>query len=184
MLRVIAGKYKSLKFNQPPLEITRPTTDRIRESIFNIIQSDIKNSIVLDCFGGSGAMSIESSSRCATKIICVEKNKIAFNIILENIEKLKINNIDVFQSDIFNYLKNKENIEFDLIFLDPPYKMNQDDIFNLLDLIINKKMLKKYGKIIYETSIETTKIKLPKKLMISNERIYGGTKIYVLNQII
>lgn len=180
MLRIIAGKYRSIKLKQPPINITRSTTDRVRESIFNIIQNDIENSIVLDGFSGSGAMALESISRGSSKAICIEKNKKAFDIIVENVTKLKINNVDVFNTDFISYLTNKKNIQFDLIFLDPPYK-EINLLTESLKLIKEKNLLKKYGKIIIETSLDTI-IKLPYGLMISNERIYGQTKIsFVVN---
>lgn len=183
MLRVISGKYQSLKLKQPPINITRSTTDKIRESVFNILQNDIPNSIILDGFAGSGAMSIEAISRGATKAIMIEKNKIAFSIINENLEKLKINNVIVINGNLINYLKNKKNIQFDLIFLDPPYK--EYKILNeSLALIENKKMLKKYGKIIIETSVLNNNFKLSKKMIISDERIYGNTKILFIKNIV
>ena len=88
MLRIIAGKYRSRILEQPPLSITRPTIDRAREALFNIIQNDIENSVVLDCFAGSGAFCFEAVSRGATKAIAIEKNPIAFAIIQKNLEKL------------------------------------------------------------------------------------------------
>lgn len=184
MLRVISGKYRSLKLDQPPLEITRPTTDRIRESIFNIIQNEIPNSIVLDAFSGSGAMAIESVSRAAMKAVCVEKNKLAYEVLTSNINRLKITNIDTYNQDILNFLEQKNNISFDLIFLDPPYDINTEQLLNILTIIVDKGFLKKYGMIVYETSIEKEVITLPKKLLISDERVYGKTKIFFLKMII
>lgn len=184
MLRIIAGKFKSLQIDQPPLEITRPTTDKVRESIFNIIQNEVNHSIVLDCFGGSGAMSIEAISRGATKAICVEKNASAFSTIMANIEKINIKNIEVHNGDVIKFLKEKENIEFDLIFMDPPYSMELNQVYEIFNLIVEKNFLKKYGSIIYETSINMEQIQLPKKMMISSEKEYGNTKIYIIKHIV
>ena len=173
MLRIIAGKYRSRILEQPPLSITRPTIDRAREALFNIIQNDIENSVVLDCFAGSGAFCFEAVSRGATKAIAIEKNPIAFAIIQKNLEKLNINNMEVKNMDSLNYLEHAKNIQFDFIYLDPPYKL--DVLKQCLDLIAKNQLLKKYGKIIIETNIGTT-IDTPNELIIIDERIYGKTR--------
>ena len=178
MLRIIAGKYRSRILEQPPLSITRPTIDRAREALFNIIQNDIENSVVLDCFAGSGAFCFEAVSRGATKAIAIEKNPIAFAIIQKNLEKLNINNMEVKNMDSLNYLEHAKNIQFDFIYLDPPYKL--DVLKQCLDFIAKNQLLKKYGKIIIETNIGTT-IDTPNELIIIDERIYGKTKFIFIN---
>ena len=180
MLRIIAGKYRSRILEQPPLSITRPTIDRAREALFNIIQNNIENSVVLDCFAGSGAFCFEAVSRGATKAIAIEKNPIAFAIIQKNLEKLNINNMEVKNMDSLNYLEHAKNIQFDFIYLDPPYKL--DILKQCLDLIAKNQLLKKYGKIIIETNIDTT-IDTPNELIIIDERIYGKTKFIFINWI-
>ena len=180
MLRIIAGKYRSRILEQPPLSITRPTIDRAREALFNIIQNNIENSVVLDCFAGSGAFCFEAVSRGATKAIAIEKNPIAFAIIQKNLEKLNINNMEVKNMDSLNYLEHAKNIQFDFIYLDPPYKL--DILKQCLDLIAKNQLLKKYGKIIIETNIGTT-IDTPNELIIIDERIYGKTKFIFINWI-
>lgn len=178
MLRIIAGKYRSRILEQPPLSITRPTIDRAREALFNIIQNNIENSVVLDCFAGSGAFCFEAVSRGAAKAIAIEKNPIAFAIIQKNLEKLNINNMEVKNMDSLNYLEHAKNIQFDFIYLDPPYKL--DILKQCLDLIAKNQLLKKYGKIIIETNIGTT-IDTPNELIIIDERIYGKTKFIFIN---
>ena len=180
MLRIIAGKYRSRILEQPPLSITRPTIDRAREALFNIIQNNIENSVVLDCFAGSGAFCFEAVSRGATKAIAIEKNPIAFAIIQKNLEKLNINNMEVKNMDSLNYLEHAKNIQFDFIYLDPPYKL--DVLKQCLDLIAKNQLLKKYGKIIIETKFDTT-IDTPNELIIIDERIYGKTKFIFINWI-
>ena len=180
MLRIIAGKYRSRILEQPPLSITRPTIDRAREALFNIIQNNIENSVVLDCFAGSGAFCFEAVSRGATKAIAIEKNPIAFAIIQKNLEKLNINNMEVKNMDSLNYLEHAKNIQFDFIYLDPPYKL--DVLKQCLDLIAKNQLLKKYGKIIIETNIGTT-LDTPNELIIIDERIYGKTKFIFINWI-
>lgn len=180
MLRIIAGKYRSRILEQPPLSITRPTIDRAREALFNIIQNKIKDSIVLDCFAGSGVFCIEAVSRGAMKAIAIEKSPIAFNVIQKNLEKLNINNMEIKKMDSLNYLEHAQNIQFDFIYLDPPYKL--DVLKQCLDLIAKNKLLKKYGNVIIETHIDTI-VSTPSELIISEERIYGKTKFVFINWI-
>ena len=181
MLRIIAGKYRSRVLEQPPLEITRPTLDRVRESLFNIIQNEIKNSIVLDCFAGSGAFCLEAISRGAMKAIAIEKSKIAFEIINKNLRNLNVNNIEIKNMDSLVYLSQAKNIKFDFIYLDPPYKL--DILFDAMEMIYENDLIKNRGKIIIETNIEK-EIKVPKRLMICDERIYGKTKLVFVSKIL
>lgn len=174
MLRIIAGKYRSRILKQPPLEITRPTLDRVRESLFNIIQMDIEGSVVLDCFAGSGSFCFESLSRKATKAIAIEQNKKAFEIIKENAQSLNCNNIEIKNINAIDYLNLAKNIKFDFIYLDPPYKL--DILYECMELIQKNDLLKKMGKIIIETNINMD-ILIPEGLTINDKRIYGKTKI-------
>lgn len=174
MLRIIAGKFRSRVLEQPPMNITRPTIDRVREALFNIIQNEIENSIVLDCFAGSGAFCLEAISRGAMKAVAIEKDKTAFGIINKNMNKLEVNNMNVINADSLLYLKNLKNVQFDFIYLDPPYKL---DVLNeIMEIIYQNNLLKKYGKIIIETNIEK-EVVVPNGLMIQSERIYGKTKL-------
>ncbi|MBD5423169.1 MAG: 16S rRNA (guanine(966)-N(2))-methyltransferase RsmD [Mycoplasma sp.] len=181
MLRIIAGKYRSRTLEQPPLDITRPTLDRVRESLFNIIQNEIKNSIVLDCFAGSGAFCLEAISRGATKAIAIEKNIIAFEVINRNSQKLSANNIEIKNMDSLVYLLQSKNIKFDFIYLDPPYKL--DVLTEAMEIIYENDLIKNRGRIIIETNIER-EIKVPKKMMISDERTYGKTKLVFVSKIL
>lgn len=174
MLRIIAGKFRSRVLEQPPLDITRPTIDRVREAIFNIIQNEITNSIVLDCFAGSGSFCLEAISRGATKAIAIEKDRKAFQVIERNAQKLAVNNLEIKNIDSLTYVKNSKNIQFDFIYLDPPYKL--DVLTEIMTGIYNNNLLKDYGKIIIETSIEKD-IQIPNFFIPISERIYGKTKI-------
>ena len=86
-MRVISGKARGLKLNTPKNEDVRPTTDRVKESLFNIIQNEVKESIFLDLFSGSGAVGLEAASRGAKEVIICDKSKEAVQIINKNIEK-------------------------------------------------------------------------------------------------
>ncbi|TNK82019.1 16S rRNA (guanine(966)-N(2))-methyltransferase RsmD [Mycoplasmopsis pullorum] len=176
MLRIISGKYGGRKINQPSEQITRPTTDKVREAVFSSIHFNLEDSIVLDLFSGSGAWSIEAVSRGAMKAIAVEKNRSAFSIIKSNLELLKINNIDLYNEDANRFLDSKKGIEVDFIFMDAPY-VEYELINTLLNKIKEYKTLKSNGVIIIETD-NPDLISLPKDFIIQKQKKYG--KIHIL----
>ncbi len=127
MLRIIAGKYRHMLIDSPNTILTRPTEDKVREAIMSALNYQIENSVVLDLFSGSGALGIEALSRGAKKAYFVDNGSLAIKTIKKNLEKLKIENAEIFHYDYkkaLEYFKN-EKIKFDLIFLDPPYKLKE-----------------------------------------------------------
>jgi len=149
-MRVVAGKYRGKILKDFELESTKPTTDRVKESIFNLIQFDVNGAVVLDLFAGTGALGIESISRGAKTTYFVDANPKAIEIITSN-----LNSIDgeyfVEKIDFQSYLKNTKN-KFDIIFLDPPYKTDLG--LKAINMIIENNLLKDEGIIIFETSEE------------------------------
>lgn len=151
-MRVISGKYKGKNIMGFDIKGTRPTMDRVKESMFASIQNNIKDSICLDLFAGSGSLGIEAISNGANLTYFVENSTEIYNILKKN-----LNGIDNFvllkkdYSDALNYFKNS-NIKFDLIFLDPPYKMNL--INGILNFIYSNDLLNLNGLIICEYESE------------------------------
>lgn len=133
-MRVVSGKYRGKKLLSPIDEKTRPTSDKVKESLFNVIGPKVNDAVCLDLFAGSGALGIECISRGASKVIFNDLNKNAIKIIKENINSLKNNDAcyEVFNKD-YKDLLNSLNIKFDLVFLDPPYALKiHDEIINIL----------------------------------------------------
>ncbi|WP_249028669.1 16S rRNA (guanine(966)-N(2))-methyltransferase RsmD [Tannockella kyphosi] len=122
-MRVIAGTYKSRTLKTVKSNSTRPTTDRNKENLFNIIGPYFDGGCVLDLFGGSGGLGIEAMSRGCTKLISVDSNLEAFKVIKENVATLKIENANVYKMDYKKALEKfkNENQQFQYVFLDPPY---------------------------------------------------------------
>lgn len=123
-MRVISGKAKGHKLKAPKGSKVRPTEDRIKESLFNIIRNIHTNSLVLDAFAGSGAIGIEFLSRGAKKVYFVDSNYASISTIQENLNHTKLSkNAQVIKGDIFETIKRlgKENLKFDYIYLDPPF---------------------------------------------------------------
>lgn len=120
-MRVIAGKAKGIPLKTPDGMLTRPTTDRVKEALFSIIQFDLPGANVLDLFGGTGQLGIEALSRGAKHAVFVDARKEACALIRENLTKTRmVQETAVVQSDYLAYL-NRTKEQFDVIFLDPPY---------------------------------------------------------------
>jgi len=118
-MRVIAGLAKGRPL-KVPREVSRPTTDRVRESIFGILSEVVPGAKVLDLFSGSGALGIEALSRGAASCVMVEQNRGALKIIAENLKKTGLEGARVVSGEVSNYLASEKN-RYDLIFADPPY---------------------------------------------------------------
>ena len=152
LLRVIAGKYKGVRLNGPQNSNTRPTSDRVKEALFSILTHDLQDAEVLDLFAGTGGIGIEALSRNASKVVFVDFDKNALRILKENLSKTRAegNHFEIFCSEArqaVDRLSSRGNV-FDIIFLDPPYAM--EDIASLMEKIIDKEIIAKYGKIIVE----------------------------------
>ena len=146
-MRIIAGKHKSRVLKTLEGMNTRPMTDRMKESIFNCIGPYFDDLNVLDLFGGSGALSLEAISRGCAHSIIVDNSRDAIKVITENVNSLKENDkVSIFTSDYKLALKKLANETFDIIFLDPPYRMNI--IGDILKFIIENNMINKDGYII------------------------------------
>ncbi len=134
-MRVIAGSAKRLQLKTIDGLETRPTTDRIKETLFNMISHEIADSYFLDLFGGSGAIGIEALSRGAKKAVFVEQNRKAMNCIRENLIFTKLTGrAELLEMDVLNALKRLEGkYQFDYIFMDPPYrKMLENQVLKYL----------------------------------------------------
>lgn len=179
-MRVISGKYKGQKIKGYNQVGTRPTMDRVKESLFSMIQTKIKNSTVLDLFAGSGSLGIEALSNGSKKCYFVEVNKKMFLLLKTNLETIKITEeYYLFNLDYLDFLKlcSKNKIKFDLIFLDPPYNLYL--INQVLEQLIKYNLLKKDGQVICEYTDEKVE---NHNFKIITEKNYGNKKIRILEK--
>ena len=145
-MRVISGKYKKVSLDGYDIEGIRPTMDKVKESIFAMIY-DLKDTICLDLFSGTGSLGIEAISNGSKKVYFVDHKKEAINVTKTNLSKIKDNNYEIICDDYTSALKkfDKDGIKFDIIFIDPPYgKIKIEDIIKLinkLDIINNNGLL-------------------------------------------
>ena len=154
-MRVIAGSARSIPLKTPPGDHTRPTTDRIKETLFNIIQTDIPGCSFLDLFAGSGGIGIEALSRGAAWCVFVENDKAALDCLSENLKKTKLEGkTSVLKQDTFVALTAMEyKYTFDVIFMDPPY--DKDLERRVLEYLTMSKMINEDTLIIFEASLDT-----------------------------
>ena len=155
-MRIIAGTARSLPLRTVEGLDTRPTTDRIKETLFNMLQNDIPGCYFLDLFAGSGQIGLEAVSRGARYAVFVENNKKAAACIEDNIHFTKFDKeTKLYQSDVMSALRSMEGkYQFDLIFMDPPY----DHLFEkeVLTYLKTSSVVKEDTKIIVEASLETS----------------------------
>jgi len=182
-MRVISGKLRGRILKGYDIEGTRPTMDRVKESLFASIQNYIENSIVLDLFAGSGNLGIEAISNGAIKCYFVDNNKICINTIKDNIKNININNeCVVINNDYHKALEYfyDNNIKFDIIFVDPPYKYNIRN--ELLNIFNDKCLLNDNGIVVFEYSNDDEIVNIDGFVLLKIKK-YGDKYISVFKKI-
>ncbi|WP_101772677.1 16S rRNA (guanine(966)-N(2))-methyltransferase RsmD [Peptostreptococcus faecalis] len=176
-MRIISGSARGLKLNTPSDKEIRPTTDRVKESLFNIISHNVYDSCVLDLFAGSGALGIECISRGARQAYFCDNSEDSIKVIQSNIDKAKFNDKSVVLNgdykSIIQSMVNK-NKKFDIVFIDPPYYKN---IFeDVISLVGKSGILKEDAIVVVEHDAKDT-LKDTEELFIYKEKKYGITKL-------
>lgn len=181
-MRVISGTAKGTSLESLEGTKTRPTLDRVKEALFNILQNDINDAYVLDLFSGSGALGIESLSRGAKFCVMADKSSDAIKVITRNLQKTRLEgNAKIIKNDYIKTL-NSLNDKFDLIFIDPPYAENI--AVNSIKLILELDLLAKDGIIILETDEAERELENLEKINVNvyDLRKYGRVKLIFLNR--
>lgn len=177
-MRIISGIAKGHKLLPPASMVTRPTLDRVKESIFDIIQNEVPYSDVLDAFAGTGSLGLEAVSRGAKKCVLIDQNPETYGLLRENVENLEFDDkCETINMDSYNALETlgNKNKKFDLIFIDPPYSKNM--IPPAVDIISNKNMLKKEGFIVTKVDSEEQIYEGNKSIVLTRYKKYGNTTI-------
>ena len=187
MTRIIAGIAGSLKLASPA-KTTRPTSDRIRESIFSRLESrdELEGANVLDLYAGTGALALESASRGASAVRLVERDGkaaavcvINLKLVTKALEKEEIE-LDgkVINKSVHSFLESTPELKFDLVFIDPPYEIGNDEITaNLTEL---QKHLKENASVVVERSSRDQQPEFPSYYSLNDTKSYGDTVIYWL----
>ena len=178
-MRIISGKYKGRVLDGFDIKGTRPTMERVKESLFAQIQMFIPNSHVLDLFSGSGNLGLEALSEGANSVVLVDSNPKAVSVIKKNIEKLGCDSVKVLGMDYVKAIHSLEE-QFDIIFLDPPYQTNY--IEKSIEKITKKDLVKKGGIIVCESD-SIDKIVYPEVYSEIKNKTYGDKTIVIIQKI-
>lgn len=124
-IRIISGQYRGRKLPVHDIEGLRPTTDRVKETLFNWLMMDIRDAKVMDCFAGAGSLGFEALSRFAAQATFIELDRSAAKQLRANTELLQLENAEIINSDAISQLKdNRSGQQFDVVFVDPPFRKN------------------------------------------------------------
>jgi 16S rRNA (guanine966-N2)-methyltransferase len=178
-MRIISGKFRGTIIPSPKQEIVKPTLDRVKENIFNILQFKIAGAKCLDLFCGSGALGIECASRGAKEITFVDNNKANIEALKKFLNKLNVQNYNALVCDFYDALKNfyEHGEKFDIIFLDPPFESDLADI--AIGKILKFNLLNDGGIIVHERSAESVS-KFAQK--VADTRKYGTVAVDFLKK--
>jgi len=182
-MRVIGGSAKGQRLTSLPGENTRPTMDRVKESMFNMIQMHLYDAAVLDLFAGSGGLGIESLSRGAKECCFVDEHRESMQVIKENLAKTKLSSYSTtLLTDFSRALESlhREGKSFDLIFLDPPY--GKGLVEEALTIIVKEKLLAPEGLIIIEQDKKESLEIQEDHYSLWKEKKYGNTMVRILKQ--
>lgn len=161
-MRVVSGSCKGRALKAVPGNTTRPTTDKVKEAMFNMIGPYFTGGTALDLFAGSGGLGLEALSRGLDKVLFIDRDAKAIQTIYENIKSCQFENqTEVYRNDADRSLKAimKRELVFDFIFLDPPYKQQQ--LISIMNKIAEYSLLQKDGRIVCEHSHE---VELPESI--------------------
>ncbi|MHB8578929.1 MAG: 16S rRNA (guanine(966)-N(2))-methyltransferase RsmD [Ignavibacteriaceae bacterium] len=182
-MRIISGELKGRLINVPQSKLIRPTTDRVRETLFNLLNNiiDFEGIKVLDIYAGSGSLGLECLSRGAGLIDFVEKNFVIYKNLKENIKSLHAeDSSNIFKTEAVTFSSAYKGLKYDLILADPPFF--QDDIYVVIKNLLGNGFLATDGIIIIERSKQTRE---KDKLNFSVEpfKIIGDTCLYKINML-
>ena len=184
MLRIIAGTAGGIRIKAPDTDKTRPTLDRVKESVFSILQPYLEDTRVLDLFAGSGNLGLEALSRGALHAVFVDESKMCRAIIEENIQKTHMSGkTQIVQSDVFKAIQafSNDGKRFDMIFMDPPYSHNY--VNKTLQMIEKNDIINENGVIAVEHHEDEQPADVIGRIVKVRSRNYGDTifSFYVRN---
>ena len=181
-LRIISGIFKGRLITVPQTKLIRPTTDRVRETLFNLLNNRVnfEGIEILDFYSGSGSLGLECISRGAKNVTFIEKNFQIYKNLLENIKSLGVEtSCKVIKSEAIDFSKRLPDKKYDLILADPPFF--KDDIYKVVENILSNKYLKEDARMIIERSVQT-KAKDILNFKVEPFKIVGDACLYEILQ--
>ena len=180
---MIAGECGGLRLVVPRGSVTRPTTDRVKESVFGALgPARLLGATVLDGYAGTGALAIEALSRGAATAMIVERDPRAVDAIRRNLVSTRTTDRATLQRRGFaSYLQGRvPGNPFDLVFLDPPYELNGQELARILELLAQPGWLSDHAGVVIERSVAAGPPLLPASWQVSWERVYGDTLVVLV----
>ncbi len=175
-MKIITGNYKGQKLKYIKNKLLKPTTSIIKKILFSWLLPFIKNTKCLDCFAGTGALSLEAISNKAKYVTLIEKNYKIFNIIKKNFYKININKYNLLNKNCITFLKKKKITNFDIIFLDPPFYII--NLNKIIQIINNYNIININGLIYIETFLYNNII-IPKSWYLYKHKIKHNIKFFL-----
>jgi len=179
-LRIIGGRWRSRQLPVADLSGLRPTTDRVRETLFNWLQSDIGGAHCLDLFAGSGALGFEAASRGSASVLMIEKQSLAVKTLTANIQTLQADNAEVLQQDAIDWLASATAKPYDIVFVDPPF--SSDCLVQACQLLEAKHWLAEHACIYLETDSRRPLPELPERWRVTKEKKAGQVGYYLIRR--
>mgnify|MGYP000489405598 CR=1 FL=1 len=170
-VRIISGKWRGRKLPVANAEGLRPTTDRVKETVFNWLMHDIDGAVVLDCFAGSGSLALEALSRHATFASLVERDTTLAKTLRQNLERLDCQNAEVIPADCLQYLQSRATRQYSVVFIDPPFRKSLAQ--PCCQLLEQQQWLTAEALIYLETEKELLLTDLPENWRLLKEKIAG-----------
>ena len=171
-VRITSGEWKNRNLEVPDIDGLRPTSERVRETLFNWLMPSIHKSVCLDLFAGSGSLGFEALSRGARHCTFVEKSKLAFSQIKTTRTSLNAVNSEVHNCDAIDFLSSVHNHNFNLVFLDPPF--SDDYLISSIESIHEYQLVSRGGYIYIEFNKNNDLFDLPDNWSVIRKKIYGN----------
>jgi 16S rRNA (guanine966-N2)-methyltransferase len=180
-VRITSGEWKNRNLEVPDIDGLRPTSERVRETLFNWLMPSIHKSVCLDLFAGSGSLGFEALSRGAKHCTFVEKSKLAFSQIKTTRTSLNAVNSEVHNCDAIDFLSSVHNHNFNLVFLDPPF--SDDYLISSIESIHEYQLVSSGGYIYIEFNKNNDLFDLPDNWSVIRKKIYGNV-CFILIEIV
>lgn len=179
-MRIISGKYRGKKLLSPKDDRVRPTTDMVKENVFNLLGGDVVDSSFLDLFAGSGAIGIEAISRGAKRVVFVDKDRESMDYVRRNLTLIG-ESAETMTSNYLSAINRLKGNKFDIIYVDAPYDMHIID--DVLTAIKSNEILTLNGQVIYESLAKTNQKSVLTDYELAKSRKYGSVVIDIYRPI-
>ena len=173
-MRIVAGKYGSRPLKSCKGDTTRPTADKVKGAVFSSLGGSFDFGRMLDCYSGTGNMALEALSRGMKFATMVEKDRMALNVIRENVKSLQEKNCEIISGSIFSVM-NRLKEAYDLVYIDPPYKEEKN--VELIEKLDKLSLINTNGMVVVESLAQQTFPEQIATLSKQKEKVYGITKI-------